>query len=200
MWYPPPYSTREAPGDDGGLHQRPLPALLTAYPFLPAQITTTCTMRPLGKAAVASGKAADGTRPGVHCAAFGRVVGDAAPGRPTRLDSHPGGVRLGQTPGGNGCTAYSAFLLSSSFSQLAHVFRQTAIHRPRKKSSRPPLSTTPYLSLTGVAWNVRRVLTRTPSRRDFESKRTSKTDSTVPGVPARADQIIQNRGGGRHLA
>ena len=41
-------------------------------------------------------------------AAFGRVVGDAAPGRPTRLDSHPGGVRLGQTPGGNGCTAYSA--------------------------------------------------------------------------------------------
>ena len=37
-----------------------------------------------------------------------RVVGDAAPGRPTRLDSHPGGVRLGQTPGGNGCTAYSA--------------------------------------------------------------------------------------------
>ena len=41
-------------------------------------------------------------------AAFGRVVGDAAPGRPTRLDSHPGGVRLGQKPGGNGCTAYSA--------------------------------------------------------------------------------------------
>ena len=31
---------------------------------------------------------------------------------------------------------------------------------------------------TGVAWNVRRVLTRTPSRRDFESKRTSKTGST----------------------
>ena len=39
------------------------------------------------------------------------------------------------------------FLLLSSFSQLAHVFRQTAIHRPRKKSSRPPLSTTPYFNL-----------------------------------------------------
>ena len=38
----------------------------------------------------------------------------------------------------------AALLLLSSFSQLAHVFRQTAIHRPRKKSSRPPLSTTPY--------------------------------------------------------
>ena len=72
----------------------------------------------------------------------------------------------------------AAFLLLSSFSQLAHVFRQTAIHRPRKKSSRPPLSTTPYLSLTGVAWNVRRVLAKTPSRRHFESKRTSKTGST----------------------
>ena len=31
---------------------------------------------------------------------------------------------------------------------------------------------------TGVTCNVRRVLTRTPSRRDFESKRTSKTGST----------------------
>ena len=31
---------------------------------------------------------------------------------------------------------------------------------------------------TGVAWNVRRVLTKTPSRRHFESKRTSKTGST----------------------
>ena len=33
-------------------------------------------------------------------------------------------------------------------------------------------------ALTGVAWNVRRVLTKTPSRRHFESKRTSKTGST----------------------
>ena len=32
--------------------------------------------------------------------------------------------------------------------------------------------------LTGVAWNVRRVLAKTPSRRHFESKRTSKTGST----------------------
>ena len=31
---------------------------------------------------------------------------------------------------------------------------------------------------TGVAWNVRRVLAKTPSRRHFESKRTSKTGST----------------------
>ena len=35
-----------------------------------------------------------------------------------------------------------------------------------------------FILHTGVAWNVRRVLTRTPSRRDFESKRTSKTGST----------------------
>ena len=41
-------------------------------------------------------------------AAFERVVSDAAPGRATRLASRPGGLRLGQTPGGNGCTAYSA--------------------------------------------------------------------------------------------
>ena len=59
--------TREAPGGDGGLLQRPPPALLTTDTFIPAQNTTTCTMRPLGKAAAASGKAADGTRPGVHC-------------------------------------------------------------------------------------------------------------------------------------
>ena len=59
--------TREAPGGDGGLLQRPPPALLTTDTFIPAHNTTTCTMRPLGKAAAASGKAADGTRPGVHC-------------------------------------------------------------------------------------------------------------------------------------
>ena len=32
-------------------------------------------------------------------------------------------------------------------------------------------------AITGVAWNVRRVLAKTPSRRHFESKRTSKTGS-----------------------
>ena len=100
--------TREAPGDDGGLHQRPLPALLTAYPFMPAQITTTCTMRPLGKAARWPPARPLTALARASTAAFGRVVGDAAPGRPTRLDSHPGGVRLGQKPGGNGYTAYSA--------------------------------------------------------------------------------------------
>ena len=105
-----PPLTREAPGGDGGLLQRPPPALLTTDTFIPAQNTTTCTMRPLGKAAVAAWPPA---RPltalaRASTAAFGRVVGDAAPGRPTRLDSHPGGVRLGQKPGGNGCTAYSA--------------------------------------------------------------------------------------------
>ena len=47
--------------------QRPPPALLTTDAFIPAHNTTTCTMRPLGKAAAASGKAANGTRPGVHC-------------------------------------------------------------------------------------------------------------------------------------
>lgn len=35
-----------------------------------------------------------------------------------------------------------------------------------------------FLCDTGVAWNVRRVLAKTPSRRHFESKRTSKTGST----------------------
>ena len=41
----------------------------------------------------------------------------------------------------------------------------------KKESSRETTS-------TGVAWNVRRVLAKTPSRRHFESKRTSKTGST----------------------
>ena len=57
-----PLLTREAPGGDGRLLQRPPPALLITDTFIPAQNTTTCTMRPLGKAAAASGKAADGTR------------------------------------------------------------------------------------------------------------------------------------------
>ena len=40
----------------------------------------------------------------------------------------------------------AGLLLSSSFSQQMPAFLQPAIHRPRKKTSRPPLSTTPYTS------------------------------------------------------
>ena len=46
----------------------------------------------------------------------------------------------------------------------------------RPSSARVQL--TKVLMFTGVAWNVRRVLAKTPSRRHFESKRTSKTGST----------------------
>ena len=77
-------------------------------------------MKPLGKAAAASGKAVDGTRR-ASTAAFGRVVGDAAPGRPTRLESHPGGVRLGQTPGGGGLLDAASLFSPDTYAHMAFL-------------------------------------------------------------------------------
>ena len=93
MWYPPPL-TREAPGGNGGLRQWPPPALMTADPFVPAQNTTTCTMWPLGKAATASGKAADGTHRGRP---MRRLKGSSA----TQLPGAPRGLRVVQAASGS---------------------------------------------------------------------------------------------------
>ena len=79
---------------DGGLLQRPPPALLTADPFMPAQNTTTCTMQPPGKAAAASGKAADGTH---HGRPMRRLKGSSA----TQLPGAPRGLRVVQAASGS---------------------------------------------------------------------------------------------------
>ena len=89
-----PPLTREAPGGDGGLLQRPPPALLTTDTFIPAHNTTTCTMRPLGKAAAASGKAADGTHRGRP---MRRLKGSSA----TQLPGAPRGLRVVQAASGS---------------------------------------------------------------------------------------------------
>ena len=66
---------------------------------------------------------------------------------------------------------------------FSRVSEKCPYGKEKKQKKRASLSQTPsgrdnYLLSTGVTWNVRRVLTKTPSRRHFESKRTSKTGST----------------------
>ena len=56
----------------------------------------------------------------------------------------------------------------------ANPYASTCAPRRKETSARYPCREL----CTGVAWNLRRLLTKTPSRRHFESKRTSKTGST----------------------
>ena len=90
----PPPLTREAPSGDGGSRQWPSVALLTADPLISVQNTTTCTMQPPGRAAAASGKAADGTHRGRP---MRRLKGSSA----TQLPGAPRGLRVVQAASGS---------------------------------------------------------------------------------------------------
>ena len=139
----PPPLTREAPGGNGGLRQWPPPALMTADPFVSAQNTTTCTMWPLGKAATASGKAADGTHRGRP---MRRLKGSSA----TQLPGAPRGLRVVQAASGSArrleATAAprtaqkTAVLGSEGRLQLATVVSMATLAAPLSPSTGTTLS------------------------------------------------------------
>ena len=142
---PPPLAplTQEAPGGNGGLRQWPPPALLTADPFVPAQNTTTCTMWPLGKAATASGKAADGTHRGRP---MRRLKGSSAtqlPGAPrdlTATQAVSGLARRREETAAPPAAQETAVLGSEGRLQLATVVSMATLAAPLSPSTGTTLS------------------------------------------------------------